>query len=115
MNEPSRIRTLQQTHRDDIRFDRQLAYAILRLTLGVNILLHGLVRLPHFGSFADGLVQAFAKTPLPPQVVRPFVLVLPLAETVVGLLLKLGLWTRFALVGGGLLIAALAFAWNQIP
>jgi hypothetical protein len=31
------------------------------------------------------------------------------------LLLTLGLWTRFALVGGGLLIAALAFAWNQIP
>ena len=115
MNEPSRIRTLQQTRRDDIRLDWQLAYAILRLTLGVNILLRGLPRRPHLGLFANGLVQAFAKTPLPPQVVRPFVLVLPLAETVVGLLLKLGLWTRFALVGGGLLIAALAFAWNQIP
>ena len=53
----------------EIRFDRQLAYGILRLTLGVNILLHGLVRLPHLASSADSLVQAFAKTPLPPQAV----------------------------------------------
>jgi len=36
--------------------DRRLAYPILRLTLGVNILLHGLVRLPQLASFADGLL-----------------------------------------------------------
>src|SRR6266496_3867562 len=70
--------------------DRRLAYTILRLTLGVNILLHGLVRLPQLASFADGLVQAFA-------------------ETLAGLLLIPGLWTRLALVGGGLLIIALVF------
>jgi thiosulfate dehydrogenase (quinone) large subunit len=89
--------------------DRQLAYAILRLTLGVNILLHGLVRLPQLASFADGLVQAFAKRLLPSQVVRLFAFVLPFAETLVGLLLTLGLWTRLALVGGGLLIIAPVF------
>ncbi len=53
-------------------------------------MVHGLVRLPQLASFADALVQAFAKT-------------------LVGLLLTLGLWTRFALVGGGLLIIALLF------
>ena len=89
--------------------DRQLAYAILRLTLGVNTLVHGLVRLPQLASFADGLVQAFAKTPLPAEVVRLFGFVLPFAETLVGLLLTLGLWTRLALVSGGLLIIALVF------
>ena len=89
--------------------DRQLAYAILRLTLGVNLLVHGLVRLPQLASFAHGLVQAFAKTPLPPQLVRLFAFVLPFAETLVGLLLTLGLWTRLALVSGGLLIIALVF------
>lgn len=104
----------------EIRFDRQLAYGILRLTLGVNILLHGLVRLPHLASSADTLVQAFAKTPLPPQAVRLFALALPFAETIVGFLLTLGLWTRFALVGGGLLITALVFgtalrsAWETL-
>ena len=82
--------------------DRQLAYAILRLTLGVNTLVHGLVRLPELASFANGLVQAFAKTPLPPQLVRLFAFVLPFAEMFVGLLLTLGLWTRLALVSGGL-------------
>ena len=74
----------------EARLDRQLAYGILRLTLGINILVHGLLRLSQLASFADGLVQAFAKT-------------------LVGLLLTLGLWTRFALVGGGLLIIALLF------
>ena len=93
----------------EIRFDRQLAYGILRLTLGVNILLHGLVRLPHLASSADSLVQAFAKTPLPPQAVRLFAHALPFAETIAGFLLTLGLWTRFALIGGGLLITALVF------
>jgi hypothetical protein len=58
--------------------DRQLAYAILRLTLGVNTLVHGLVHLPQLASFADGLLQAFAKTPLPPQAVRLFAFILPI-------------------------------------
>jgi thiosulfate dehydrogenase [quinone] large subunit len=89
--------------------DRRLAYAILRLTLGINILIHGLVRLPQLASFADGLVQAFAKTSLPRQVVHLFAFFLPFAEMFVGLLLTLGLWTRLALVSGGLLIIALVF------
>jgi thiosulfate dehydrogenase [quinone] large subunit len=93
----------------EARLDRQLAYGILRLRLGINILIHGLVRLPQLASLADGLVQAFAKTPLPPQLVRLFAFALPFAETFVGLLLTLGLWTRLALVGGGLLIIALVF------
>jgi len=42
-------------------------------------------------------------------VVRLFAFVLPFAETLVGLLLTLGLWTRLALVSGGLLIIALVF------
>jgi thiosulfate dehydrogenase [quinone] large subunit len=77
--------------------------------LGINVLVHGLVRLPQLALFADGIVQAFAKTPLPPQVVHLFAFALPFAETFVGLLLILGLWTRLALVSGGLLIIALVF------
>ena len=40
--------------------DRRLAYLLLRLTLGINILLHGAVRLPALGAFAEGMVQEFA-------------------------------------------------------
>jgi thiosulfate dehydrogenase (quinone) large subunit len=37
--------------------DRRLAYLLLRLTLGINMLLHGAVRLPALGAFAAGMVQ----------------------------------------------------------
>jgi uncharacterized membrane protein YphA (DoxX/SURF4 family) len=87
--------------------DRHLTYLLLRLTLGINILLHGVVRLPALGAFAEGTVQQFADTPLPAVAVRLFGLLLPFLETAIGLLLTIGLWTRWALVAGGLLIAAL--------
>jgi len=89
--------------------DRRLAYLLLRLTLGINMLLHGAVRLPALGAFAAGMVQQFADTPLPAMAVRLFGLALPFMETAIGLLLIVGLWTRWTLVAGGLLIAALVF------
>lgn len=93
----------------DTGFDRQLAYCILRVTMGLNILLHGLMPALNVNSFAVGLVQLFANTPLPPLGVHLFALMVPFAQTVVGLLLTLGLWTRFALASGGMVMAALIF------
>jgi thiosulfate dehydrogenase [quinone] large subunit len=90
-------------------FDRQLGYGILRFTLGVNILFHGLVPLMSLDSFIVSVLQMFAKTPLPSEAVRSFALVVPFAQTVIGLLLTLGLWTRFALASGGLVMTALVF------
>jgi thiosulfate dehydrogenase [quinone] large subunit len=89
--------------------DRRLAYLLLRLTLGINILLHGVVRLPALGAFAAGMVQQFADTPLPEMGVHLFGLALPFIETTIGLLLMGGLWTRWTLVAGGLLITTLVF------
>ena len=89
--------------------DRRLAYLLLRLTLGLNILLHGAVRLPALGAFAEGMVRQLTDTPLPAVAVRLFGLVLPFLEAAIGLLLTIGLWTRRALVAGGLLVAALVF------
>ena len=87
-----------------------LAYALLRFTLGINMLLHGLVRLvPGPSGFADTLVQGFANTPLPAPLVYAFAWVLPFAEAAVGALLIVGLWTRLVLMVGGLLMAALVF------
>ena len=37
--------------------DRKLAYVMLRFTLGLSILMHGIVRLPHLSAFADGMVK----------------------------------------------------------
>ena len=105
---------------DEKLLDLKLAYTILRFTLGVNLLIHGVVRLPALGAFADGLVKLFAETPLPAFLVRPFAIGLTIEETATGLLLIAGLWTRWALVIGGLAIAALVFGtalrsdWNTV-
>lgn len=105
MLRPEKLRSKRTTH----PVDRCLAFAVFRLTLGVNMLVHGLVRLPVLDDFADGLVQGFAETPLPPFLVHVFATALPVAEAVVGALLIVGLLTRWALLLGGLLITALVF------
>jgi thiosulfate dehydrogenase [quinone] large subunit len=89
--------------------DGKLAYLMLRFTLGLAILMHGIVRLPHLRAFADGMVKQFAETVLPAAVVRPFALSLVFAEAMIGSLLLLGLWTRWSLLLGGVLISALVF------
>jgi thiosulfate dehydrogenase [quinone] large subunit len=100
--------------------DRRLAYAILRFTLGLSILMHGLVRLPHLSAFADATAKLFVNTPLPAFTVRLFALGLAFVEAAVGLLVLLGLWTRWALFFGALTMAALVFGtalrseWNTL-
>jgi uncharacterized membrane protein YphA (DoxX/SURF4 family) len=89
--------------------DRKLAYAMLRFTLGLDILIHGLVRLPHLSAFADATAKLFVQTPLPEFAVRLFAVTLVFVETAVGLLVILGLWTRWALFLGALTMAALVF------
>ncbi len=95
--------------RRDVTLDRRLAYALFRFTLGLNLLLHGLVRIGDLGGFAQGLVQGFADTVLPAALVRLFAYALVPAEAVIGALLILGLFTRAALVAGALVMAALVF------
>ncbi|RKG93775.1 MauE/DoxX family redox-associated membrane protein [Corallococcus terminator] len=90
--------------------DGEAGYALLRVTLGLNILLHGVLRLVGGpGAFADSLVKAFTGSLMPSALVRPFALVLPFAETLVGALLLVGLLTRPVLAAGGLLMMALVF------
>ncbi|ATB31296.1 MauE/DoxX family redox-associated membrane protein [Melittangium boletus] len=90
--------------------DGEAGYALLRVTLGLNILLHGVGRLVSGPSaFADNLVKMFAASWIPSALVRPFALVLPFAEAAVGALLLLGLLTRPVLAAGGLLMTALVF------
>lgn len=87
--------------------DAQLAHLLLRLALGVNILLHGAVRLPKLAAFAEGLTQGFAETWLPLELVRPFAYAIPIVEALVGALLIVGLFTREALVAGAALMVVL--------
>jgi TQO small subunit DoxD len=95
----------------DPSLDRRLAYGILRLTLGLNILIHGAGRMfgSGTGAFATKTGSEFISTPLPHNLVYSFLVVLPFAEAIVGFSLTLGLLTRWGLTLGGLLITALVF------
>jgi thiosulfate dehydrogenase [quinone] large subunit len=87
-----------------------LAYGLLRLTLGVNFLMHGLTRiLKGVSEFAEKIVAQFAETPLPPALVSAYATGLTYVEFGVGLLILLGLFTREALVVGALVMVSLIF------
>ena len=90
--------------------DSSLAYALLRVTFGLNIFLHGTSRLlGGIGNFVSGLIKMFQNTVLPTAVVVPFGYALPWLEAALGLLIIVGFRTREALVAGSLLMLALTF------
>jgi thiosulfate dehydrogenase [quinone] large subunit len=92
------------------RDPKALAYALMRLALGVNIFGHGFFRiLSGVGAFANGMVQGMDKGPLPHALSLGFGYCIPWLELTVGALLIVGLFTRTALVAGSLLMIALTF------
>lgn len=108
-------KTIAVLDRNDWRSDASIAYAILRLTLGVNIGLRGIVRIAHgSAAFAQGIVKQMEPTILPPAAVYAFAVTLVWVESAVGLLLILGFQTRLALIVGGLMMTLLTFGTMQI-
>jgi len=94
--------------------DAVLAYGLLRFIFGINIMLHGVTRLlaPQ-GAFLAYLNHYFEKTPLMPKEILPaFAIVLPWCEGIFGALVLVGAATRFGLIAGSLVLAALAFGTN---
>tara|TARA_R100000935_G_scaffold13736_4_gene27511 strand:- start:85094 stop:85519 length:426 start_codon:yes stop_codon:yes gene_type:complete len=89
--------------------NEQWAFFVARITIGINMLVHGLVRIPKLSKFAEGLTKEFSETYLPEILVAPFAHVLPFIELTLGILLVLGWKTKFASVASGLLIAVLLF------
>ncbi len=88
----------------------QLAYFLLRLTLGVNFAMHGVTRfISGVDGFVEKTVQGFSKTILPAALVAPYARTLTYVEFTVGVLLVLGLFTREALVVGALVMVSLIF------
>jgi thiosulfate dehydrogenase (quinone) large subunit len=99
---------IKKAGRDRSATDRRIAYALLRIVFGVNIFFHGVSRLVgDHAAFLAYLSQQMAKAPLPKWMLPPFAAALPWTEAAVGLLLLLGLFTRFALVAGSLVMIAL--------
>ncbi len=83
---------------------------ILRFGLGINMLMHGLVRIPALGNFVNKAAAGFETTLLPSVVVKLFLYILPFIELSIGLLILLG--GKFSKSGyyfGGFLMAILIF------
>ena len=94
--------------------DTMIAYAILRLSFGANILLHGLSRILNGrAAFLAYLNHYFEHAHLISQGMLPvFGAVLPWVETTLGLLVMLGLFSRFALILGALVLTVLVIGTN---
>jgi thiosulfate dehydrogenase [quinone] large subunit len=94
--------------------DAVIAYTILRVSFGANIMLHGVSRiLMGHAAFLAYLTHYFEKAPyVPVSMLSVFATVQPWVETILGLLLVIGLATRFSLIAGGLVIMCLVFGTN---
>lgn len=92
--------------------DRKLAYVVFRLSLGINLSDSGAGRFlgPGVDEFSSKTTTEFARTPVPAGLVQAFLIVLPFAEFILGVLVLLDLFTPWALTLGGLLCGS--HLWN---
>jgi len=94
----------------DHSLGRALGYFILRLSLGVDMLMHYVVRTWGISKdFVPVTEKMFVGNLLPMSWVHIFLTVLPYFEGLLGVLLLLGLWSRWALTAEGLLVTVLLF------
>jgi uncharacterized membrane protein YphA (DoxX/SURF4 family) len=92
----------------DHSLGRALGYFILRLSLGVDMLMHYVVRTWGISQdFVPVTEKMFVGNLLPMSWVHVFLTVLPYFEGLLGVLLVLGLWSRWALTAEGLLVTVL--------
>jgi hypothetical protein len=76
---------------------REIAYALMRITLGVVFLFYGIGKfMGGIGNFVGGMNQQFSGK-LPAAMVMPFAYAIPFAETISGALIFFGLFTRVGL------------------
>jgi len=88
---------------------RSVAYALLRVTLGVVFLFFGVEKFAGgVANFAGGMSERFAGK-LSSVFVLPFAYGLPFAEVILGTLILIGLGARIALALSGLLLIGLTF------
>lgn len=89
--------------------NEQLAFFLARVILGLNFFMHGLVRIPKLQEFASSTTEDFESTYLPEFLVSGFTYALSFIEFSIGLLLIIGLKTRFFLAIAAVLIMLLLF------
>ncbi|WP_316830640.1 DoxX family protein [Pedobacter aquatilis] len=101
--------------------DKNLAYLLSRLAIGLSFFGHGLVRLPKLAGFSNWMTGQFSKSFLPDFLVLPFSYLLPILEFVSGLMIILGLFTKQGLLLAGGVSLVLIFGttmienWEALP
>src|SRR5437762_11576354 len=89
--------------------NREIAYALTRITYGVIFLFYGIGKfMGGLSNFVGGMNQQFSGK-LPAFMVMPFAYAIPFCETISGVLIVLGLFTRLGLTLSGLLLIGLTF------
>jgi thiosulfate dehydrogenase [quinone] large subunit len=95
--------------------NKVLAYTMFRLFLGLNMFMHGAVRLgPNYQKFITWTQGVFADSWLPNWLVTLEASLIPGVELVIGVLLVLGYKTRFAILLAVALMATLVFGMNVV-
>ena len=90
--------------------DKVLAYTAFRLLIGLNMFMHGAVRLgSNYGNFIGYVEGLFADTWLPMWLVTLEARLIPGVEILLGVLVFAGYQTRWALLGCMALLASLLF------
>ena len=94
---------------------KQWGFLVFRIALGVNLLIHGAVRIfGDYGGFVDGLNKYFEPTIIAGGLVTAFATVLPWIEVLLGVLLLVGFQTKWALVATGLVMSVLIFGMSLV-
>jgi thiosulfate dehydrogenase [quinone] large subunit len=95
--------------------DEKLAYSLLRILAGLNLMMHGVSRLmAGSAQFAGKIETQFSHTVLPLWSLHLFGLVLPPIEALLGLLILIGLRTRAALIAVMVWLLVLTFGSSLI-
>jgi len=101
--------------------EQRHAYLLLRAFTGLDFFGHGFARIftgSHLSGFAHTMSQGMSTSPLPALLTLAAGYTIPIVEVIVGTLLLLGLFTRFALTAAFLLMFVLMFGvtmkqdWN---
>jgi thiosulfate dehydrogenase [quinone] large subunit len=88
----------------------QIGYFLFRVLVGVNLFFHGFMRvLTGVSAWEVPQAEAFVDTFLPMPLVHLSLYSIPYVEVVLGALIMLGLFTRWALIGGLTLMLMLVF------
>lgn len=95
--------------------DKVLAYTLFRLFMGINMFMHGAVRLgENYGVFIEWTQGVFADSWLPEWLVTLEASLIPGVEIAIGVLLFFGFKTRFAIMVAMGLMVTLVFGMNVV-